>query len=127
MGTLGEAEQSASFWFLELVTTFCAPLTTLTTLTPLNSLRRDALRSSPSLVQKKDNAHKVAENSDIDQQMPHEVVISKPLLCVEYCANGVADATCANQRKKWGRGVVPKKRKEDYNHPTHYEVNSKAD
>ena len=92
MGTLGEAEQSASF-----------------------------------LVQEKDNAHKVADNRQVDQQMPHEVVVLKALFGIEPGTKGVEDSTPANQRKKWGRGVVPKKREEDHNHPTHYEVNSKAD
>ena len=61
MGTLGEAEQSASF-----------------------------------LVQEKDNAHKVAHNRQVDEQMPHEVVIAKTLLGVERSADGIADASRTN-------------------------------
>ena len=91
MGTLGEAEQSASF-----------------------------------LVQKKDYSHKVADNRQVDKQVPHEVVISKTLLGVENSSQGVEDATSANQRKKWGRGTIPKEREEDNNQPTHDQINSKA-
>ena len=62
MGTLGEAEQSASF-----------------------------------LVQEKDNSHKVANNCQVNKQVPHEVVISKTLLGVEHRPQSIEDATCADQ------------------------------
>ena len=55
--------------------------------------------------------------------MPHKVVIAKTLLGVEDCAERVEDSARANQRKKWGRGLLPKEREEDDNHPTHNQIN----
>ena len=58
--------------------------------------------------------------------MPHKVVISKTLLGVENSTQSVEDSACANQRKKWGRGTLPKEREEDDNHPAHNQINRKA-
>jgi hypothetical protein len=68
----------------------------------------------------------VAEYSQIDKQVPHKVVVSKTLLGVEDCTERVEDSARTNQRKKWGRGLFPKEREEDYNHPDNNEVNGKA-
>ena len=79
------------------------------------------------LVEIKDYSYGVAEHCKVDEQMPHKVVITKTLLCIDSCTDGVEDAACANQHQKWGRGVVPKEREEDDNHPTHNQINRKAD
>lgn len=78
------------------------------------------------LVKEENNARKVAEYRQIYQQVPHEVVISKSLLGIDGCADGVEDASCANQCQKWGRGVVPKEREEDDNHPAHNQIDGEA-
>ena len=54
------------------------------------------------------------------------MVVAETLLGIEGCAYGVADATRANQREKWGRGLLPKERDEDYNHPTHNQIDGEA-
>jgi hypothetical protein len=58
--------------------------------------------------------------------MPNKMMVLEPLLGVENCTQGVEYAACPNQSKKWGRGLSPKEREEDNNHPTHNEVDCKA-
>jgi hypothetical protein len=44
------------------------------------------------LVQEKYYSHKVADDRQVDKQVPHEVVITKTILGVEPRSNGVEDA-----------------------------------
>ena len=86
----------------------------------------DIFRKKLFLIQVKDDTYGVAEHCDIYQQMPHEVVISKSLLGVDNSSDGIEDSSSANQHQEWGRGVVPKEREEDDNHPAHNKIYGEA-
>ena len=44
----------------------------------------------------KDYSDEVAEHREVDEQMPHQVVVAKTLLGVDGCAEGVEDSASAN-------------------------------
>ena len=58
--------------------------------------------------------------------MPDKVVVSKPLSCIEECSESIEDSACANQHQKRSRGVVPKEREEEDNHPAHNQVDDQT-
>lgn len=58
--------------------------------------------------------------------MPYEVVVTKSLLGVEVGTEGVEYSTRSNKHEKRGRGLPPKEREKDYDHPTHNEVDGKT-
>ena len=68
----------------------------------------------------------MAEHCEVDEKVPHEVVILETLLRVDGCTDGIEDSARTNQHKKWGRGVVPEEREEDDNHPAHNQVDGEA-
>ena len=61
----------------------------------------------------------MADDRQIYQQVPHEVMITKSLFGVEPRTDGVEYSARTNQREEWGRAVVPEEREEDHDHPTH--------
>ena len=61
------------------------------------------------------------------QQMPHQMVMTKSLLGVEYRANGVEHTAKGYVSDKLPRGVTQKQREEEYNGPAHHEIYRKAD
>lgn len=63
----------------------------------------------------------------IDQQMPHQVVVTKGLLGIEYGAYGVEYSAQRNERDELPRGVTHEEREEEDDGPPHHQIDRQAD
>ena len=64
--------------------------------------------------------------SKIYEQMPHQMVMAKSLLGVEYCTYCVENSAQRNERYESPRSVTQKQREEEYDGPAHNQINRKT-
>ena len=75
----------------------------------------------------KHNRKIVRCGGEVDQQVPHQVVVAEGLHRIKNCANGVEHTSQGDERDKLPRSMLDEQWQEEYHSPTHYHIYSKAD
>ena len=69
----------------------------------------------------------MCRGGQINQQMPHQMMVLKRLLGIEYRPDGVEHATQRDERDELPRGVAHEEREEEDHGPSHHQIYGQAD